>query len=154
MSIIKIATSEPLPVACSTRKGWGREFINGAGFSFDLQNGKRIDVFLHRQLTKKGRGADAVFAKPAVVAYAVGEGMEWKVVSEPIGERQAGLIAYTARGKAILTGTASIDGSGAWLATMNTLYDNITNCKKHKVAVYVTSDDGDVQVGVKYVCTF
>jgi hypothetical protein len=88
--------------------------------------------------------------EPCILAHCISTmGFEWAIQSEPIAEGKIGVIAYSARGKAILAGTGVIKKDGSFRANLTPLYKGITNsCKITRAGVAAKySSDGEWVVG-------
>lgn len=67
-------------------------------------------------------------ARTAIVAHCIScVGEDWEVHSEPVRRAKTGLIVYTAKDKAIATGTGRLDKRNNFLFSLATLYHGITN---------------------------
>lgn len=146
------AKSEALSAGAKPDPSWGKTFSSTFGFTLSIDPKSPIEVFPHTALSAvESTKALRLLAKPNTIAHLVTcERSHWEIRSEPIGEREFGLTAYTDYGKAILAGTATLNQKGGLSFKLSTLYPNITNRKKQTVEAKGECDGGKCKVSVSY----
>ncbi|HMI98997.1 MAG TPA: hypothetical protein VK488_04095 [Gaiellaceae bacterium] len=125
----KLGEPHPIPSDIRPRKGWGASFNREAGFAVRVLK-YSMSVFVHRRLASRSRSqrATALGRQDAVLAHCIScVGEEWEIRSEPTDSNAVGLVAYTAKGKAIAAGTGKLDRAGNFSFDLQTLYPGMTN---------------------------
>ena len=147
-----MSDSAPLNEDAKAELSWGRNFLPRFGFSLPIDQETVVEGFLHTALSDIGSSkAYRLLAKPNVIAHLITcEGDYWEIRSEPIGEKEYGLTAYTDYGKAILAGTAIQNQSDGLSFNLSTLYPNITNAKKQSIECKGTVGQGKVEMSCSY----
>lgn len=128
----RITKAYPIPTDVKANSRWGRGFAQKSGFAVNVHKKYWMSVFVHKDLSGPNTASRRrVLSKPAVVANCVScVGEVWAVHSEPVGKDAVGLIVYTAKGKALASGTGGLDPSGTFRFKLATLYKGITNSIK------------------------
>jgi hypothetical protein len=149
--VSKLREATPIGKAYAPKRKWGRSFVQTSGFSLRLSPRHSVAVFVDRRFGEaRGLKRMAFLQKPRILARCISTvGFEWTIHCEPLGERKIGIIAYSAVGKAILTGTGMIQDDGAFRAKLAPLYKGITNrCRITRAGpVAKLSSDGEWGVG-------
>lgn len=130
------AHSAPLPPRVKLDPKWGRNFSPTVGFSMPLRGDNLPLVFLDKRLLSASDvQLRKLTSRPFIAGHVITcEKKEWVIQCEPTGEKEIGFIAYTEKGKAILSGTLTLTGKGSWKVDFKTLYPRISNKKKHSVS--------------------
>jgi len=128
----RIAKAYPIPTDVKPKSTWGRQFARGSGFAVNVHKKYWMSVFVDSTLSGPNMGSRRrVLSKPALLAHCVScVGEVWAVHSEPVSKDAVGLIVYTAKGKALATGTGRLDRAGTFRFKLATLYKGITNAIK------------------------
>jgi hypothetical protein len=128
----RITKAYAIPADIKPRATWGRNFTPDRGFAVKVHNKYWMSIFVDQRLAATDvKQRRMTLAKGGILGHCVScVGENWDVHAEPVGEGKAGLIVYTAKGKAIAAGTATLDKSGTILFKVATLYRGITNAVK------------------------
>ena len=120
-----------IPPEISVKKRWGKQFGRDWGCGFILPHGNVAAVFFDKRLKSEDyESVMEVINTDSPSAYIVTcEGNEWVVKTEALNNGKFGIVAYTSKGKAIMSGTGSVDKSGKWKSKVNTIYPGVRNRK-------------------------
>jgi hypothetical protein len=151
---VKIKEAHPIPADVKPSGQWPGNFNSSAGFSLNIGNKYSLSVFVLPELVKGTREQrSAILSGEGTMAHCIScVGEEWNLQSEPTGPDAVGLIMYTAKGKALASGTGRLERNGAITFSISTLYKGMTNVApiEYSVQGKVTSDGKyEVTVGAK-----
>ncbi len=142
----RISKSYPIPEDVKPARNWGEQFSKEHGFAVKVHNKYWMSIFVTRELDEPRAAAQRrALANPGIVAHCIScVGETWDVHSEPTDKSTAGLIVYTAKGKALAAGEMWVDRFGKAKFSLATLYPGITNAVTidYKVEGERTSDGG------------
>lgn len=128
----RITKAHPIPEDIQASRKWGSGFSREHGFAIQIHKKYWMSIFVHSDLlSAKAAERRAFVDREGVIAHCIScVGEDWEVRSEPIDKAKAGLIVYTAKGKAIGRGIIFLNKVGEPEFTSESLYPGITNAVK------------------------